>query len=53
LLDKLGAQTLQSGKRVHVESVDEISFRHTIPSSDAVTILRESGIETHDLLRQP
>jgi hypothetical protein len=47
LLDRLGAQTQQSGERAYKESVDEMVVRYTIPLAEAVSILQEFGIEVH------
>jgi hypothetical protein len=47
LLDKLGARIQQSGKRVFMESADEMVVYHTIPDAEAVSILQEFGIEAH------
>src|SRR5580693_4407548 len=47
ILDKLNARTLQNGKRLYLQSVDDAIIHHTIPSAEAVKILQASGIETH------
>jgi hypothetical protein len=43
----LKARTLQSGKRIYLQSVDDGVIYHTIPTAEAVKILEASGIETH------
>lgn len=47
ILDKLKARTLKDGKRVFLQSADDGIVYHTIPTAEAVKILRASGIETH------
>jgi len=47
LLDKLGARIQPSGKRVYLESADEMVVYHTIPSDEAISVLHEFGIEVN------
>jgi hypothetical protein len=47
ILDKLKARTLKSGKRIYLQSADDGIIYHTIPSTEALKILEDSGIETH------